>query len=949
MEAMSVMRALPDVHDVRADRVGGDLGVLERTAELAVLRDAATRAAGGRGAVVVIEAAAGLGTTTLLEHAARMAASAGCEVRHAASGPLEREFPYGVVRALLEAALRAAPEDERERLLHGPAADAARLLLGLAAPTGDAITAVAHSVFWLVSELAAAVPLTLIVDDAQWADRASLEVLTYVARRIEGLPVLIAVGARADDPGAPSDLLSLLGGVRAATVLRPRPLSVWGAIALIRRHAPDAPARLCRDCLRTVGGSPWLLDELGRLIGSRQPEGQTPGEYEPSAVARGVVRRRLAELTPPARAVAAALAIAGPGAAAHIVAELAGVEMAELTPARDALRAAGLLSPGRADFAHGLIATAVVEDLAGTERERLHREAARVLSGFGASSAVIAGHLLECGPSGDPVLTRLLDAAAGDAADRGAPAAAARYLERALLERADGDDRGAMLARLAATMFDAGVPGVRRRLHEALRESTDRKTRLDVLARLASTELLAGGDARLAGLLADEPDDPGTRAAIGVTTLDALAVAVDGRPERARRLTALADVADGSSALARAVVAHQAWAELELGAARADVCAGLALDALDGDRLLRQADRRAGYHLAVRTLVLSDRHDEARAAIGALRAEAARRGSAPLRAAADVYSAELALRAGEPREAERHARAALETGEAEIGAVTGAAVAVLVAALADRGALEEALALLRTRGMEGPLGDSAWELDVLHARARLWLELGDYERALADASEAGVRQMRRGRPNPTWMAWRSTAALALAHLGRRDEAVVLADEEIARAERFGAPVPLLLALHARAVAEPEDEQRIALCRRALLVAEGASTVLDTVRVRLVLGSTLARLGSRVEAREQLRPALAEADEAGAVPLAERARRELVATGLRPRRAALRGACALTPRQRQICALAAAGKGNREIAHALFLSIKTVETHLAAGYRKLGINSRDDLGMALEAC
>jgi DNA-binding CsgD family transcriptional regulator len=83
-----------------------------------------------------------------------------------------------------------------------------------------------------------------------------------------------------------------------------------------------------------------------------------------------------------------------------------------------------------------------------------------------------------------------------------------------------------------------------------------------------------------------------------------------------------------------------------------------------------------------------------------------------------------------------------------------------------------------------------------------------------------------------------------------------------------------------------------------------------------------------------------------MPLAARARRELVATGLRPRQAAIEGAAALTPRQREICALAAAGKGNREIAQALFLSIKTVETHLAAGYRKLGISSRDDLATAL---
>jgi DNA-binding NarL/FixJ family response regulator len=139
---------------------------------------------------------------------------------------------------------------------------------------------------------------------------------------------------------------------------------------------------------------------------------------------------------------------------------------------------------------------------------------------------------------------------------------------------------------------------------------------------------------------------------------------------------------------------------------------------------------------------------------------------------------------------------------------------------------------------------------------------------------------------------------------------------------------------------------VALCERALNVAAGTPALLESVRLRLSLGSTLAYIGRRVEARDALRPALADADAVGAVLLAARARRELVATGLRPRQAALEGAAALTPRQRQVCELAAAGKGNRAIAQELFLSIKTVETHLAAGYRKLGVNTRAALAQAL---
>ncbi len=158
--------------------------------------------------------------------------------------------------------------------------------------------------------------------------------------------------------------------------------------------------------------------------------------------------------------------------------------------------------------------------------------------------------------------------------------------------------------------------------------------------------------------------------------------------------------------------------------------------------------------------------------------------------------------------------------------------------------------------------------------------------------------------------------------------------------RSARPFPIARAYVARAVAEPDHAARAELCARALAEELGERPAgLEAVRLRLELGSALIRIGRRVQAREPLRIALADADRVGALLLARRARRALVATGLRPRRAALEGAGALTPRQRQICELAAAGKGNRAIAAELFLSIKTVETHLAAAYRKLGVSAR----------
>src|SRR6201999_2337691 len=122
--------------------------------------------------------------------------------------------------------------------------------------------------------------------------------------------------------------------------------------------------------------------------------------------------------------------------------------------------------------------------------------------------------------------------------------------------------------------------------------------------------------------------------------------------------------------------------------------------------------------------------------------------------------------------------------------------------------------------LDGALGRSIWEIGVRYARSRLWLAEGDYERAHAEALEGGRLREERGRPNPSITPWRSTASLALSHLGRRDEAAVLAAAELELAQRFGAPQPIAVALHARAVAEPDPAARVALCERALAVAIG---------------------------------------------------------------------------------------------------------------------------------
>jgi len=929
-----------------------DAPLIERAVELWVMRAALTRAQEGDGGVIVLDAAAGLGKTALLEQAADAAADAGCLVRQAAPGPLERHFPYGVVRALLEMPLRDASDERRAQLLDGAAAAAGALLLDGTVPSHDPTMLLAHSVLWLCSAMADEQPLVLIVDDAQWADRSSLQVLAYLARRVEDLPLLIVVGARAEDPEAPSDLLSMLGGARAATVLHPQPLSVSGATRLIHRVAPNTPPEVCRACHESVAGNPWLLGELARQIAAHGHEAVDAARGEApriTAIARNVVRRRLAELSPADRAVVEALAVIGDSAPGHVLAAVAGVSVDELPAAHDALRSAGLLATSGRRFAHDLVAAAIGADLAPAARERLHRETARALTAAGADADAVACHLLKCGPHADAEISVLLTRAANEAAARGAPHTAAAYLERALSERAPGDDRAAMLAQLASVSFDAGLPDARRRLLEALDEADDRRSRVDVLTRLSTLSIVEGGDPGVARLFDRElaaERDPRARLAIEAAALDTMLLVPESHDERARRLAAFDLDGIDDPVVRRVVLAHRARLATERGAPDAGAAAALARAAIDGDDLLHEAWRRGGYHFAVRALTMTDQADEARRGIERLREQATARGSLRLRAAAAWYAGELALRRGHIAEAENEARMVLDLVGGEVNLLTGAATEVLVSALAERGEIDEARALLHEHGLDGSLRGTRWEIGVHHARARLALADGNFERAHDEALAAGALRERQGREHPTWTPWRSTAALALAHLGRRDEAAALADAELAMAERFGAPVPIARALHARAVAEPDDAARIALCERALAVTAGAPALLEAIRARIELGSTLRYVGRRVEARDALRPALADADAVGAVLLAERARRELVASGLRPRQAAIEGAAALTPRQRQVCDLAAAGKGNRAIAQELFLSIKTVETHLAAGYRKLGVNTRADLAERL---
>jgi DNA-binding CsgD family transcriptional regulator len=930
---------------------GGDL--IERDGELETLAVALARLEDRVGGVVTIKAPAGLGKTTLVERATARAAEAGYRVRGAAPGPQERHFAYGVMRTLLEAPLHDADESERARLLDGAAAQAGDLLLGGTLPGTHATTSIAHSILWLCAALTdGTAPMMLVIDDGHWADRPSLEVISYLARRVCDVPVLIVLAFRPDVPDAASDLLTLIGDGRFTQSLTLRPLTAAGSAELMRRSAPAAPIDVCRRCHDAAHGNPWLVGELGHQFAFHGPDSLSfpIGSGTPvRALARDVITRRLAALSPGDRAVSAALAVLGERQRPHVVAAVAGMSLDDVAAARDALASAALLGPDARGLAHALIAAAILENLPRAESERLHREAARTLLSDGAHSEIVAGHLLQCPAHGDSVAAAVLQDAATNASRRGAPHAAAAYLRRALDERAPDDDRGQLLAALAVATFDAGLPGARDRLREALAQVDDHASRVELLTRLATWYVLDASDDELSALLAREvaaDHGPDTRLALEVAALEMLIMVPDRHSERAARLAALTDDDAADPILERAVMAHRAWLATELGIPDAATCAAFARRALEGDRLLAEAGSRAGFHCCVRALIFTDHFAEAGAAIAAMREDHTVRGSLRLQAGAAWYAAELAQRTGRIADAENEARLALDLTPDDVNLFTGGAIEILVWALAERGAFGEAHALLEAHGLADNLGGQIWEIGILHSRAVLALAEGDFPRAHDQAVHVGRLRIAQGRPNPAWTPWRATASRALAHQGHQSDAAGLAADELALAQRFGAPTAILTASHATAVAEADDARRLEICETALARIGAPCSVLELSRMRLELGHALTRLGRRVQARRSLQLALADADRTGATLLAEAARRELVATGLRPRRAQTEGVASLTPRQRQVCELAASGTTNRAIAQQLFLSVKTVETHLAAAYEKLGVETRDALVDAL---
>jgi DNA-binding CsgD family transcriptional regulator len=925
-------------------------GLLERGPELDELDSWIEQAVAGQGGVVVIEGPAGIGKSRLLAETRRRAEGA-MRVLSARGSELEREFPFGVVRQLLETEL-ARPE-RRAALLGGAAASASAVFGELddgAAESADGASfAALHGLFWLVLNLAEERPVLLAIDDLHWCDRPSLLFVAYLSRRLEGQPILLAAGLRTAEPGSDSALLGEIAHDPAARSVRPGPLSEDAVAVLVEEHLGAAPeAAFTAVCRESTGGNPLLLTQLmtalrGEGVKPRASQVGVVGEIGPRAVSRAVLIR-LARLAPEAQTVAGALAVLGDGTPLPTVAELADLEEEHAAGATRALAHAEILSsePPLA-FVHPLVRDAVYHALPPGERELQHARAAAILRDQAAPAEQVAAQLLYTPPRGEGWVAGLLREAGRAAMQAGAADSAVAYLRRALDESPADADRGELLFELGAAEALTNGPAAAEHLALAYEELSDPVARAAVAGLLGRALLFTGEteEARsIARRAAQELPDELEDLRKGLEAFEFMTIYFGaGEPRAMFGLRAHRHPPAGGGTGARMLAAMAAW-EAVCTDGTAGECAELALAALDDGRL-RAADPALIPFAAIVALIVTDRPEVVEIWTQAL-ADAHRRGSLLSASSTHLWHGFSQLRRGDLASAEESLRASHEEftiwGHATYAMVHSRCH--LASVLYERGRLDEAWRLLEELGTVNPGSNaSGWWLGT---RVSLLTAAGRAEEAVAvaDALAHHCEVM----PDPARLWWRSLKAEALDRLDRREEAIGLAREELEVTRAFGAPWSLGRTL--RVLGTLEGDEGIDSLREAVHVLEASTARLEHAKALAALGSALRRARQPTEAREPLRRALELAGVCGAEGLYEHVRSELHAAGSRPRRDALSGVGALTPSERRVVDFAAAGRTNRDIAQELYVTPKTVEVHLSNAYRKLGIGSRRELGRAL---
>jgi DNA-binding CsgD family transcriptional regulator len=890
-----------------------------------VLADALAR----RSRVTVLRGEAGVGKSALLGYLFDRVA--GWQVVTAAGVESEMELAYGGLHQL------CAPMLDRLERLPVPQRDALSTVFGLSVGAAPDRFLVGLATLTLLANAAERQPLLCVVDDAQWLDSASAQILGFVARRLLAEPVALVCAART---GTGGDVLAGL------TELPVRGLGDSDARALLLDNVyGPLDAAVCDQIIKESHGNPLALLELPRTWNAADLAGGFGVPDSQSAVNKveeSYARRLL--LLPSATqllALAAAAEPVGDPVLLHRAAQTLGIDMAAADPAADA----DLLKvDGRVEFAHPLARSAAYRAAGADDRHRVHRALAEATDPVKDPDRR-AWHRGRATPGPGEEVAAELERSAGRAQARGGVAAAAAFLQRAVALTADPAQRGARALGAAEAKFMAGAPGPALELL-----ATAQLSPLDPLQRARLERLRAqiafmrsrGGDAPQ--LLLDvarrlEPLDPELARA---TYLDAFSASVyAGRAADGRAMGHVAEAARAARRGADCLTATDLLVD------------SLAIRFTDGyaaavpllQRALRTLTReRQDQGLELGSWLVSqvahEVWDDEAWYSSADRAVQVARDRGALTALPALLDAQAVTRL----HAGRFDDAAALIGEADaINEATGALPLgyAPLALAAWRGDEAVAAAVIEARLQNATENGEGLAISLAeYTNAVLYNGLGRYEAALAAAQRACEYE------DLGLFHWSLAEVIeAGVRTGCRDAAEAACRHLEERAAAVNTHWALGMRARSRALLSSGDDAD-SLYRESLVRLAHCRIAVQLARTQLLYGEWLRRENRRVDAREQLRAARDFFNRIGADGFAERARRELVATGEKVRRRVDEARDELTAQEEQIARLARDGLSNPEIGAQLFISARTVEWHLRKVFTKLGIRSRRQLRAAL---
>ena len=733
----------------------------------------------------------------------------------------------------------------------------------------------------------------------------------------------------------------------------PRPPRASSPRREVGRPPSEGFAAACREA---TAGNPFLLVELLRALGPEQagPEDGSAArlaEVAAAGASRSILTR-LARLGEHSTAVARAVAVLEPNAEARLVAGLSGLPAATVADATEQLVRAHLLSNTRPPaFVHPLVREAVLSEVPASRRAEGHARAAGLLDRDGAAVDTVGAHLLLAGPAGDAWAVTALREAGAKALARGAPVAAVRYLRRALQEPPTKGDRQAVSRELGLALLRANDPEGIEVLRTVRAATEDPIARAELAAELTSSLGLRGGGEEATALLEEslaELPDRDCELAIrlrgwlllqtlwGLERLSEGTMPAPGEEPSAETLAGRMVLAQGGylNAVGLGTVARG----LELAEAAMPDLETVIADTANG--LPPQGAQAA--------VILADRGDRVAHHFQPIIEAATRRGAPPSIAGGYGLRAFLNLLEGNLRDGQGDAEVAVDivrdTGLTGSLAIWSSVALRIAAARGDIAGGEE---LLRELWSEHQQISGLAAAALIGARGELRRAAGRHAEARHDFLATAERVSFVPLPNQEMMPWRVGLALCEAALGNDSEAIGLATETSEQARRAGGVRGIGIALRVQG-SVTGGASGIELLRESVTTLAGTRACREHAVALVELGAALRRANKRKEARQPLREGLDLAHRCGATPLEEEARTELEATGARPRKAVYSGVESLTPSELRVARMAAEGLTNREIAQALTVTEKTIETHMRHIFQKLDLSSRTELAGVLAA-